>query len=276
MRNRLAYLPAYCANDAHSQHRSCATVSTSKPRRSSNVSRIIGLIGGMSWESTATYYREINEMVRERHGGLVSADILLRSVNFDEIVALQKAGDWDGAEARLAEAGRGLAGAGAGCLLICTNTMHLVAEGVERSAGVPLIHIVDVVGRDLTARGVKTPLLLATRYTMEQNFWKDRLRRKFDLDVMVPDEQDRTIVHDVIFDELCRGVIKEASRESYIRIINAGKARGADSVIFGCTEIGLLINSADTDLAVFDSTKLHARAAADFFDGRLDMAPLAA
>lgn len=240
------------------------------------MSRIIGLIGGMSWESTATYYREINEMVRERHGGLVSADILLRSVNFDEIVALQKAGDWDGAEARLAEAGRGLADAGAGCLLICTNTMHLVAEGVERSAGVPLIHIVDVVGRDLTARGVKTPLLLATRYTMEQNFWKDRLRRKFDLDVMVPDEQDRAIVHDVIFDELCRGMIKETSRESYIRIIDAAKARGADSVILGCTEIGLLINSADTDLAVFDSTKLHARAAADFFDGRLDMAPLAA
>jgi aspartate racemase len=240
------------------------------------VSRIIGLIGGMSWESTATYYREINEMVRDRHGGLVSADILLRSVNFEEIVALQKAGDWDGAEARLAEAGRGLAGAGAGCLLICTNTMHLVAEGVERSAGVPLIHIVDVVGRELKASGVTKPLLLATRYTMEQNFWKDRLRHGFGLDVMVPEERDRTIVHDVIFEELCRGVIEETSRDSYIRIIEAAKARGADSVIFGCTEIGLLIGSGDTDLPVFDSTRLHARAAADFYDGRLAMDSIAA
>jgi aspartate racemase len=240
------------------------------------VSRIIGLIGGMSWESTATYYREINEMVRDRHGGLVSADILLRSVNFDEIVTLQKAGDWVGAEARLAEAGRGLAGAGAGCLLICTNTMHLVADGVERTAGIPLIHIVDVVGMELARVGVKTPLLLATRYTMEQSFWKDRLRQKFALDAMVPEEQDRALVHDVIFEELCRGVVKEESRRGYIEIMERAKARGADSVIFGCTEIGLLINSDDTDLPVFDSTKLHARAAADFFDGRLETGAVAA
>lgn len=240
------------------------------------MSRIIGLIGGMSWESTATYYREINEMVRDRHGGLVSADILLRSVNFDEIVTLQKAGDWAGAESRLAEAGRGLAGAGAGCLLICTNTMHLVAEGVAKSAGVPLIHIVDVVGRELAAVGIRKPLLLATRYTMEQSFWKDRLKRKFDLDVMVPEEQDRTIVHDVIFDELCRGVVKESSRLSYIEIIENAKMKGADSVILGCTEIGLLIGAGDTDLPVFDSTTLHARAAVDFFDGRLKIDAVAA
>lgn len=240
------------------------------------MSRIIGLIGGMSWESTATYYREINEMVRDRHGGLVSADILLRSVNFDEIVRLQKAGDWDGAEARLAEAGRGLAEAGAGCLLICTNTMHLVAEGVAKCAGVPLIHIVDVVGRDLAAAGVKKPLLLATRYTMEQGFWKDRLRRKFDLDVMVPAEQDRTIVHDVIFDELCQGVVKDSSRLSYIEIIRDAQTRGADSVIFGCTEIGLLLDAGDSDLPVFDSTRLHARAAVDFFDGCLEIDAVAA
>ena len=240
------------------------------------MSRIIGLIGGMSWESTATYYREINEMVRDRHGGLVSADILLRSVNFDEIVTLQKAGDWAAAEARLAEAGRGLAGAGAGCLLICTNTMHLVAEGVERSAGVPLIHIVDVVGEALKASGAKAPLLLATRYTMEHNFWKDRLREKFALDVLVPNDQDRATVHDVIFDELCQGVVKETSRRRYIEIIDDAKTRGADCVILGCTEIGLLLSADDTDLPVFDSTKLHARAAADFFDGRLVIDAVAA
>ncbi len=240
------------------------------------MSRIIGLIGGMSWESTATYYREINEMVRDRHGGLASADILMRSVNFDEIVTLQKAGDWTNAEARLAEAGRGLAGAGAGCLLICTNTMHLVAPGVARAAGVPLIHIVDVVGRELAVAGVRKPLLLATRYTMEQNFWKDRLKQRFALDVMIPEEQDRAIVHDVIFDELCRGIVKETSRESYIDIIERSKASGADGVIFGCTEIGLLIGEGDTDLPVFDSTKLHARAAVDFYDGRLDIDAVAA
>ena len=230
----------------------------------------------MSWESTATYYREINEMVRDRHGGLVSADILMRSVNFDEIVTLQKAGDWQSAEARLAEAGRGLAGAGAGCLLICTNTMHLVADGVARTAGVPLIHIVDVVGRDLVAAGVRKPLLLATRYTMEQSFWKDRLRQKFGLDALVPEEQDRAVVHDVIFEELCCGVVKESSRISYMNIIESAKARGADSVIFGCTEIGLLIGASDTDLPVFDSTKLHARAAVDFFDGCLEVDTVAA
>lgn len=240
------------------------------------MARIIGLIGGMSWESTATYYREINELTRERRGGLASADILLRSVNFDEIVTLQKAGDWTAAEARLAEAGCGLVSAGAGCLLICTNTMHLVAEGVARRAGVPLIHIVDVVGLALARQGVRKPLLLATRYTMEQGFWRERLLRKFALDVLVPEEKDRGLVHDVIFDELCLGVVREESRRRYIEIIEAAKARGADSVILGCTEIGLLIGPADTDIPVFDSTKLHARAAADFFEGCLEIDAVAA
>lgn len=240
------------------------------------MSRTIGLIGGMSWESTATYYREINELVRLRHGGLISADILMHSVNFDEIVTMQKAGRWDLAEARLAEVGRGLVGAGAGCLLICTNTMHLVADQVERSAGVPLIHIVDVVGRELLAAGMRRPLLLATRYTMEHNFYRDRLRERFGLDVLVPEEQDRAVVHDIIFDELCCGIVKETSRQSYIEIIAYAKTQGADSVILGCTEIGLLLEAKHTDLPVFDSTKLHARAAVDFADGCLQMAPVAA
>ncbi|MBV5265792.1 aspartate/glutamate racemase family protein [Pinisolibacter sp. B13] len=240
------------------------------------MSRTIGLIGGMSWESTATYYREINELVRLRHGGLVSADILMHSVNFDEIVTMQKAGRWDLAEERLAEVGRGLAGAGAGCLLICTNTMHLVADHVARNTGVPLIHIVDVVGRDLVAAGMKKPLLLATRYTMEQSFYRDRLRERFGLDAMVPEAQDRTVVHDIIFDELCCGIVKETSRKSYIDIIEYAKTQGADCVILGCTEIGLLIEEKDSVLPVFDSTKLHARAAVDFFDGCLEIDAVAA
>lgn len=240
------------------------------------MSRTIGLIGGMSWESTLTYYREINELVRARHGGLVSADILMHSVNFDEIVEMQKAGRWDLAEARLTEVGRGLAGAGAGCLLICTNTMHLVADSVARSVGVPLIHIVDVVGRELVAAGMRKPLLLATRYTMEHNFYRDRLRERFGLDALVPEEHHRTVVHDIIFDELCCGVVKESSRQSYMDIIESAKTTGADCVIFGCTEIGLLIDAGDTDLPVFDSTKLHARAAVDFADGCLEIDTVAA
>lgn len=240
------------------------------------MSRTIGLIGGMSWESTLTYYREINELVRERHGGLVSGDILMHSVNFEEIVAMQKAGRWDLAEARLAEVGHGLVRAGAGCLLICTNTMHLVADQVARAVGVPLIHIVDVVGRELVAAGVRKPLLLATRYTMEENFYRDRLHERFGLDALVPEAQHRAVVHDIIFDELCRGIVNESSRKSYIEIIEYAKAQGADCVIFGCTEIGLLIDAGDTDLPVFDSTKLHARAAVDFADGCLEIASVAA
>jgi aspartate racemase len=240
------------------------------------VSRTIGLIGGMSWESTAVYYREINELVRQRHGGLVSAEILMHSVNFKEIVDMQKVGRWDLAEERLTRIGRRLADAGAGCLLICTNTMHLVADRVARSAGIPLIHIVDVTGRAIVAAGAKRPLLLATRYTMEQGFYLDRLRRRFGLEALVPEEAERGLVHDVIFDELCKGVIKEESRAAYVRAIENGRARGADSVILGCTEIGLLIGAADTDLPVFDSTKLHAEAAVDFADGQLDISAVAA
>lgn len=240
------------------------------------MSRTIGLIGGMSWESTATYYREINELVRQRRGGLASADVLMHSVDFSEIVAMQKAGRWDQAEARLIEVGRGLTAAGAGCLLICTNTMHLVADQVARGVDIPLIHIVDVVGRDLIAAGMKRPLLLATRYTMEQSFYRDRLRARYGLDALVPRDHDRATVHDIIFDELCVGVVKETSRQSYIDIIEYAKTQGADCVILGCTEIGLLIGQEDTDLPIFDSTKLHARAAVDFFDGCLEVAAVAA
>lgn len=228
------------------------------------MSRTIGLIGGMSWESTVTYYTVINELVRARKGGLASAKIALYSVDFAEIVEMQKAGRWDLAADCLAAAGKGLVRAGADCILICTNTMHLIADPVAKAAGVPLLHIVDATGAALAEAGVKKPLLLATRYTMEQPFYADRLREKFGIGAMIPEAADRDTVHSVIFDELCQGVVSDASRDACIDIIKRNAAQGADAVIFGCTEIGLLLGPADTDLPVFDSTILHATAAVDF------------
>jgi aspartate racemase len=232
------------------------------------VSRTIGLIGGMSWESTATYYRAINEIVRERHGGLASADILLHSVNFEEIVALQKAGRWDLAAARLGGIASNLASIGASCILICTNTMHLVADGVAAQSAAPLIHIVDTTGAALNRAGIKRPLLLATKYTMEEEFYLKRLREKSGLDALVPEAADRDIVHNVIFDELCKGIVKDSSRDEYIRIIERGRERGADAVILGCTEIGLLVSAEQSPLPAFDSTLIHATAAVDFVEAQ--------
>ncbi|MEF2073681.1 aspartate/glutamate racemase family protein [Consotaella aegiceratis] len=229
--------------------------------------RTIGLIGGMSWESTVVYYKEINEEVRRRHGQLRSADMVLRSVDFEPIVALQKADRWDDAAKYLSRIAVELTHAGAECILICTNTMHLVADAVAERIDVPLIHIVDETGWALQAANARKPLLLATRYTMEQGFYRDRLRRNFGIEAIVPDERGRTTVHDTIFEELCCGVISETSRQAYLEVIEQGRAQGADSVILGCTEIGLLIGPADTDLPVIDSTKVHALAAVDFADG---------
>lgn len=226
--------------------------------------RTIGLIGGMSWESTAVYYRRINERVRERLGGLHSADVLMRSVDFDEIVALQRAGAWDEAARVLSGIGRDLERAGAGCVLICTNTMHKLADDVQRAIGVPLLHIVDATAAPLKDNRIVRPLLLATRFTMEEDFYRARLRSRFGIEALVPEADDRTMVHDVIFDELCCGVVEERSRERFRRVIAQGKACGADAVIFGCTEIGLLIGPEDSELPVFDSTYLHADAAVDF------------
>jgi aspartate racemase len=230
------------------------------------MARTIGLIGGMSWESTAVYYRLINEIVRERRGGLHSADILMHSVDFDAIVGLQKAGRWDEAGARLGAIGQGLAGAGAACILICTNTMHLVADAVEAMLPVPLINIIDVTGAALQRAGIRRPLLLATRYTMEHGFYAGRLKRASGIEVMVPDEAGRMAAHDIIFNELCRGVVKDSSRDTYRALIAKARDEGADAVILGCTEICLLIGQGDTDLPVFDSTTLHAQAAVDFVD----------
>ncbi|MCA0400008.1 MAG: aspartate/glutamate racemase family protein [Proteobacteria bacterium] len=226
--------------------------------------RRIGLIGGMSWESTATYYRFINQMVRARHGGLASADLLLHSLNFREVVDMQVAGRWDLAAEHLAESGRALVRGGAECVLICTNTMHLVADEVEKAAGVPLIHIIDATGNAIAAAGFKRPLLLATRYTMEHGFYRDHMMARCGIEPITPEKADRDMVHDIIFSELCCGVVKPDSRQRYLDIIEKGRAAGADCVILGCTEIGLLIEQRDVSLPVFDSTWLHAEAAVNF------------
>jgi len=224
----------------------------------------IGLIGGMSWESTAVYYRRLNEQVRARLGGLHSADILLRSIDFEVIVALQKAGRWGEASRILATIARELEQAGAKCVLICTNTMHKLADDVQQAVSIPLLHIADVTAASVTSAGLKRPLLLATRYTMEQDFYVERLRDRHGLAPIVPAAEDRTRVHDIIFDELCRGVIREESRRHYLDIVERGRTQGADCVILGCTEICLLIGPEHIDLPVFDSTALHADAAVAF------------
>ncbi len=227
--------------------------------------RRLGLIGGMSWESTALYYRRLNEMTRDRLGGLHSAELILWSVDFAGIEALQARGDWDAAGRQLAHAGRGLAAAGAEALVICTNTMHIVADTVARAGGLPLVHIADATANAVKTAGARRPLLLATRYTMEQDFYAGRLRERHGLDVRVPDAAGRTTVHDIIYTELCLGEVRAASRARYREVIAAEREReGVDAVIFGCTEVGMLIGQDDTDLPVVDSTEAHCVAALDW------------
>lgn len=234
--------------------------------------KTIGLIGGMSWESTAVYYRRINESVRKFCGGLHSAEIALRSLDFNRVVELQKAGRWDDAGTLLGEAGAGLARAGAECVLICTNTMHLVAEPVARLSGVQLIDIIDETAAALKTDGRKRPLLLATRYTMEHGFYAERMARH-GIEVVVPDCDARGDVHNIIFDELCQGLIADRSRERYLDIIAKSQALGVDSVILGCTEISLLVDPDALPLPGYDSTAIHAEAAVRFaLEGALDRA----
>ena len=223
----------------------------------------VGLLGGMSFEGSATYYRLINEAVRARCGGLSSADIVMRSVNFDTIVQMQKSGRWDDAGRYLADAAAGLERAGAECILICAVTMHLVADAVERSVAVPFIHIIDETATSLRAAGCCRPLLIATRYTMENGFYQTRMQRH-GIDVLVPNAAGRTATHDIIFDELCQGKILDASRTILIDLVEQAKSEGADSVIFGCTEIGLILDPLRLPLPGFDSTVIHAQAAVDF------------
>ncbi|CAH1675599.1 amino acid racemase YgeA [Hyphomicrobiales bacterium] len=224
----------------------------------------IGLIGGMSWESTAVYYRLLNEGVRARAGGLHSADILLHSVDFAPIAEMQAQGDWAAAGAALAESGRRLERAGASCLVLCTNTMHKVADQITGATRLPFLHLADVTARAILASGARRPLLLATRFTMEQSFYRDRLRA-FGVEALVPQPQERDEVHRVIYEELCRGRVEPASHERYRAVVErAVKEEGADGVILGCTEITLLVSQADFAVPVFDTTALHVAAALDF------------
>jgi aspartate racemase len=223
----------------------------------------IGLLGGMSWESSAEYYRLINEAIRDRLGGLHSADCLLRSVDFVEVAQLRRTGAWNQAGELLAAEAAVLEAAGAELLVLCTNTMHKVADAITDSISIPFVHIADTTAEAVRGRGLKTVGLLATAYTMEQDFYVGRLRDVHGLDVLVPDEPDRRIVHDVIYQELCIGVIADDSRGEYRRIIAGLADRGAEGILFGCTEIDLLVGPDDAPVPVFDTTRLHAHRAVD-------------
>ena len=224
--------------------------------------RTLGLLGGMSWESTATYYRLLNQGVAQRLGGLHSAPLLLHSVDFAPIAALQSAGDWGGAAQLLAGAACGLQRAGAMGLVLATNTMHKVADVIEAASGLPLLHIADATGAALQAAGVPHAALLGTRYTMEDDsIVRARLQQRFGLDISVPQVEDRALLQRVIYDELCRGVVLAASRDAVLALIQRQRAQGAQAVILGCTEIGLLIDATCSPLPAFDTTALHAAAA---------------
>lgn len=223
--------------------------------------KTIGLIGGMSWESTIPYYRIINEAVRDRLGGLHSAKIILHSVEFDEIEKCQSSGDWERSGEILGRAARGLEAAGADFLLICTNTMHKVAPQIASMVHIPILHIADAAADALEDRHIRRVGLLGTTYTMTQDFYKKKLTDR-GIDVLIPEEADIGTVNRVIFHELCLGQIREVSRREFQRIIDSLKDRGAEGVILGCTEIGLLIRPSDSSLPVFDTTELHARRAA--------------
>ena len=225
--------------------------------------KIIGLIGGMSWESTVPYYRQINETIKHRLGGLHSAKIVLYSVDFHDIERLQHAGDWEAAGAMLAEAARSLEAAGSDFLVLCTNTMHKVAPSIEAAVTIPLFHIADPTATEIKRAGHSTVGLLGTRFTMEQAFYRDRLSERHGLQVIVPNAEDRDIVHRIIYEELCLGVVLPESRGEYRRIMESLAAQGAEAIILGCTEISLLVGQKDSRVPLFDTTAIHARAAAE-------------
>jgi aspartate racemase len=226
--------------------------------------RTIGLIGGMSWESTAVYYRLLNEGARERLGGLHSARLLLYSFDFQEIESYQAQDNWVAAAGRLASAAQALERAGADCLLLCTNTMHKVADQLARATAVPLIHITDSVAAAMATRSLTHPLLLGTRFTMEEDFYLGRLRDQFGVTVVLPEEADRLCVHNMIYDELCIGSVLPDSRVRLLEIVEQAARAGADSVILGCTELGLLLSDGEASLPVLDSCALHVVQALDF------------
>jgi aspartate racemase len=225
--------------------------------------KMIGLIGGMSWESSAQYYRIINQSVRERLGGVHSARSLMLSVDFGEIEKLQHNGNWSALTAEMIDAAQQLERGGADFILICTNTMHRMATEVEAGIAIPLLHIADPTAEKIVAAGYKRIGLLGTAFTMEQDFYKGRLADRFGLEVLVPDDADRAIVHHIIYDELVAGQVVPASRALYRDIISRLVARGAEAIILGCTEIMLLVDESDSAVPLFDTTRLHAEAAVD-------------
>ena len=226
--------------------------------------KTIGLIGGMSWESTAIYYQIINREVGRRLGGVHSGKIVLYSVDFGEIEPLQRASKWDEAGEAMADAALRLERAGADCILICANTMHKLAPQVERAVDLPLLHIADVTAESALAGGFRTVGLLGTRFTMEQDFYKDRLAEKHGLNVLTPDESDRDAVHDIIYRELTHGKVLDESRSRYVAVVNRLIERGAEAVILGCTEIPMLIGQDDVSIPLLDTTELHAVAAVEW------------
>ncbi|MGP9632939.1 aspartate/glutamate racemase family protein [Halomonas sp. AOP43-A1-21] len=220
--------------------------------------QVIGVLGGMSWESTQSYYRALNEGVKHALGGFHSAKIVLVSVDFAEIETLQQQGDWDKAGELLASAAQNIERAGADFLLLATNTMHKVAPAIEKAIGIPLLHIADATAEQLMQDGITRVGLLGTRFTMEQDFYKARLQDAFGIEVVVPDDTEREAVHRIIFDELCQGKINSDSRERYLEIIDSLHQQGAQAVILGCTEIALLVEQAHTHVPLYDTTALHA------------------
>jgi aspartate racemase len=226
--------------------------------------KTIGLIGGMSWESSAAYYRLINETMKARKGPLYSAKSLMYTVNFHEIEQMQHEGEWDKAGEVLVDAAQRLERGGADCIVLCTNTMHKLASVIEAAVKMPFIHIADATAEKIKAQGMRKIGLLGTGFTMEQDFYKGRLTEKYGLEVIVPDKADRDIVHHVIYDELCQGKIETSSKAEYVRILQKLADKGAEGIILGCTEIMLLVGQADSLVTIFDTTTIHAVAAVDY------------
>jgi len=230
--------------------------------------KVIGLIGGMSCESTAHYYARLNERVREALGGLHSAEILMWSVDFAPVAEMQAKGRWQEAGLRLAAVARRLEGAGADVVVLATNTMHKVADAIEAAINIPFLHIADATAGKIREAGKRRPAIMATRFTMEQDFYTGRLREKFGLDVITPDEPDRALVHGIIYDELCVGRVNDTSRAAYVDVARRLAAKGADCLVLGCTEVGMLLNDGNSPIPIFDTALIHADAAVSFALGQ--------
>ena len=231
---------------------------------SNTVMKTIGLIGGMSWESSLEYYRIINEQVKEKLGGFHSAESLMFSVDFDEIEKLQYQGNWKDATKIMVDAAKRLEKGGADFVVLCTNTMHKTADDVQNNIKIPLLHITDATAERIKAKGLRKIGLLGTKFTMEEDFYKGRLIKKYGLNVLIPNERDRQIVNDVIYHELCLGKINQSSKSQFIKIIDKFVDNGAEAVILGCTEIPLLIKQKDVKIPLFDTTRIHAEAAVEY------------